>query len=192
MAKAMTQPLTGGTILPHNYEIGRIQRFTPEQQKIHKYMHDLVGPSGFLSKIAGGDESFFQEMEAPALRQHSAISGGAASRFGNLGMGSAKSGAFSMPGSSFKDFAAALKANRTQQRMDAINSLMSGSNAYLSHKPTETLLVPENDPFTKYSKIGPTVFGAGGGALQGGAMGGWPGAIIGGLYGAYQGYSSAK
>ncbi len=189
MAKQTMPGLSGGSILPHNYEIGSIQKFTPEQNKIHQYMGDLLGPSGYLSKIAGGDESFFQEMEAPALRQHQAITSGAGSRFGNLGLGNAKSGGFSMPSSSFKDFAAALQANRTQQRMSAINSLMSGSNAYLSHKPTEKLLVPENDPL-KYSKLSSTIFGAGGGALQGGAMGGWPGAILGGLYGAYQGYSS--
>lgn len=191
MPKPTNQGVSGGSILPHNYEVGSIQKFTPEQLKIRQYMHDLIGPEGYLSKIAGGDEDFFREMEAPALRQQQGIMSGATSRFGNLGMGSAKSGAFSMPTTSFKDFAKALQASRTQQRMNATNSLMSGSNQFLSNNPREQFLLPEVDEF-KGSKLPSTVFGAAGGAMQGASVAGWPGAILGGVYGGYQGYSSQK
>ncbi len=58
---------------PHGYQKGSLQQFTPEQMQLFQQLFSNVGPESYLSKLAGGDESFFNEMEAPALKQFSAL-----------------------------------------------------------------------------------------------------------------------
>ena len=55
--------------IPKGMEMSRIQNFTPEQMELFQQMISNLGPDSFLSKIAGGDQSAFEEMEAPAHRQ---------------------------------------------------------------------------------------------------------------------------
>jgi hypothetical protein len=71
---------TGGNIIPKGYKQGQMQQFTPEQMQLFQQMFAQVSPDSYLSKLAGGDESLFQEMEAPAMRQFQGLQGDLASQ----------------------------------------------------------------------------------------------------------------
>ena len=53
--------------VPSGYKAGSLQQFTPEQLQLFQQMFSNVGPESYTSKLAGGDQSLFNEMEAPAL-----------------------------------------------------------------------------------------------------------------------------
>ncbi len=59
----------GGSKIPKGYEQGSMQQFTPEQMNLFKSLFGQVGPDSFTSRLAGGDQSMFEQMEAPAMRQ---------------------------------------------------------------------------------------------------------------------------
>jgi hypothetical protein len=44
------------------------QQFTPEQMDIFGRSQELVGPDSYLSRLANGDQSMFEQMEAPAWK----------------------------------------------------------------------------------------------------------------------------
>ena len=84
----------GGNKIPKGYEQGTLQQFTPEQMNLFKSMFGQVGPDSFLGKLAGGDQSMFEQMEAPAMRQFQGLQGQLASRFSGMGMGSRRGSGF--------------------------------------------------------------------------------------------------
>ncbi len=66
---ANNQRAAGRDIIPKGYQKGQLNQFTPEQNQLFKQQFQHVGPESYLSKLAGGDQSFYDEMEAPAWRQ---------------------------------------------------------------------------------------------------------------------------
>lgn len=131
-----------GSKIPKGYKQFQMQKFTPQQMELFSQMFGNVSPDSFLSQLAGGDQSAFDEMEAPALRQFSALQGNMASRFSGMGTGARRSSGFqNTMNQAASDFAQDLQSKRMQTRMNALQELMSFSNQLLGQQPYETGLV---------------------------------------------------
>jgi hypothetical protein len=184
MNSAPTGKLPGDKI-PRGYKTGQLQQFTPEQMELLSSLFPHVGPESFLARLAGGDESLFDEIEAPALRQFSGIQGNLASRFSNMGMGARRSSGFqNTSNAAASDFAQQLQSQRQGLQRQAIQDLRGFSESLLNQKPYERFLVE------KAPKQG-TDWGAIG-ELGGGILGGAGGFLVGGPAGAMTGMQAGR
>ncbi len=130
------------------YNVGQIQNFTPEMMDLFSQLMGQLGPDSFLSKLAGGDQSMFEEMEKPALRQFGELQGGLASKFSGMGMGGRRSSGFgNTMNQATSDFAQGLQSKRTDMRMNALKELMGMGNQLLGQKPYETTLTKKPPSF---------------------------------------------
>lgn len=126
----------------------QMPQFTPEQMQLFQQMFSHVGPDSYLSKLAGGDEEAFNQMEAPAMRQFQGMQGQLASRFSGMGMGGRRSSGFQNTMSqASSDFAQDLASKRHSMQTDAIRQLMGMSNELLGQRPNENVLVKQPMPF---------------------------------------------
>src|ERR1700723_1510932 len=158
-----------GSKIPSGYKQGRLQQFTPEQMELFRSMFSHVGPGSYLSRLAGGDESLFGEIEAPALRQFSGLQGNIASRFSGMGTGSRRSSGFqNTMNQAGSDFAQDLQSKRQGLQRQALMDMMGISDSLLGQRPYENFMVPKSKGFLE--------------SLLGGASGGL-GSGIGGLLG---------
>jgi hypothetical protein len=152
------------------FKTGQMQQFTPEQMQLFQQMFGHLGPDSFLGRLAGGDQSQFEEMEAPAWQDFQAGLGQLGSRFAGMGSGSMKSSGFKNTGTAAaSQFAQQLQGNRMNVRNNAIESLMNMSNNLLQQKPYENF-VTEKKPSWLESMFG-SLLGAGGSAFSGWATG---------------------
>jgi len=153
--------------IPSGYKKGSINQFTPEQMNLFQQMFGQVGPESYLSKLAGGDEETFNQMEAPAMRQFSGLQGNLASRFSGMGgLGARKSSGFqNTMNSAASNFAQELQANRTNLMGNARKELFDMSNQLLGQRPQENFMIKKQ----------PSQWGQ----LAGKMLGGVPGAIAG-------------
>lgn len=179
----------GQNKVPSGYKTGQIQKFTPEAMELYRSLFANVGPDSYLSKLAGGDEATYNQMEAPALKQFSGLQGQLASRFSGMGMGGRRSSGFqNASNQAASDFAGQLQANRVNLRNQAIKDLMGLSSDLLGQNPYDQYLVP------KRQKQGMDWGSIASGAVQGGIQGfmaGGPagaaaGSVGGGAYGAFK------
>jgi len=162
--------------IPSGYKKGMLQQFTPEQMQLFQQMFGHVGPESYLSKLAGGDEDMFNQIEAPALKQFSALQGQLGSRFSGMGTGAQKSSGFqNTMNSAAQDFAGQLQSQRQSLQQQALQDLMGFSNQLLGQKPYEQFLTQKQNK------------GSGWGGLLGSALGGLGGFFAGGPTGALQG-----
>ncbi len=114
----------------------RFQQFDKNQMDLYQQRFGDVGPDSYLSRLAGGDESLFAEMEAPALRQFSGLLGNMASRFSGMGMGARRSSGFqNTMGAMGSDFAQQLQSQRQGLQRQAIMDLSGLSNQLLQQQP---------------------------------------------------------
>jgi hypothetical protein len=114
----------------------RFQQFTPEQMDLFQQLLGLTGSENFLSKLAGGDEEAFNQMEAPALRQFSGLQGNLASRFSGMGMGARKSSGFTnTANAAASDFAQGLQSQRTGLQRQSLMDLAQISQMLLGQEP---------------------------------------------------------
>ena len=128
-----------GSKVPSGYRQFQIQKFTPEQIQQFQQLFSQVSPDSYLGKLAGGDQSAFAEMEAPAMRQFSALQGNIASKFSGMGQGARRSSGFqNTMNQAASDFAQDLQSKRMQTRMDALKELMSFSQMLMGQEPYET------------------------------------------------------
>jgi len=175
--------------VPSGYKAGAIQQFTPEQLQLFQQMFSHVGPDSYLSKLAGGDQSFFGEIEAPALRQFNELQGGLASRFSGMGSfgGRNSSGFQNTATAASSNFAQELQAQRQGLQRQAIQDLMGLSGDLLGQRPYQRTLTQK--PQKESSGFG-GILGAGlggiGGFLAGGPAGAFKGAQLG--YGVGSGF----
>jgi hypothetical protein len=134
--------------IPKGYNMGSIQNYSPEQMNLFRSLFSNVGPDSYLSKLAGGDEETFSQMEAPALRQFSGIQGNLASRFSGMGTGARKSSGFQNTiNQAGSDFAQDLQSRRQGLQSQAIKDLMSMSGELLNQRPQENFLTPKPPSF---------------------------------------------
>lgn len=171
---------SSGNKIPSGYKSGRMQNFTPEQMKLFKQLFSQLGPDSFLSKIAGGDESAFAEMEAPAMRQFQELQGDISSRFSGMGMGARRGSGFQNEmNSATSNFAQDLQSKRLELRRQALSDLMGMSNQLLGQKPYENYLVEKQQKNNPWATVGGTALGAGAGFFMGGPAGAMKGASLG-------------
>lgn len=149
------------------YQQASIQQFTPEQMDLFKSLFGQVGEGSFLSKLAGGDQGTFEQLEAPALKQFSELQSGIANRFSGAGLGARRSSGFAnAQTSAAQDFASQLQSQRLGLQRQAIQDLMSNSQMLLGQRPQDQFLVQEQVPFWK-QLLGSFASGAGGATAKG-------------------------
>lgn len=185
--KSSAQNATGN-IIPKGFRRGQLQQFTPEQMQLFSQLFGSVGPNSFLSRLAGGDQGAFEQMEAPAMRQLGALQGQLASRFS--GMGARRSSGHNLAqGQLGTDFLERLQANRIGLQRQAIQDLMGLSGQLLGQRPYEQFAVKKQMPFWKQLLSGgvEAFAGGAGGSLTGGAGGAASGALSGWKKGANAG-----
>ncbi len=150
-----------GDIIPKGYKKGRMQNFTPEMMELFQSLFSHVDPQSFLSKLSGGDEQTFNEIEAPALKQFAGLQGGMASRFSQMGQGATKSSGFqNSMNQAAQDFASQLQSQRTGLRRDATNDLFNMSNMLLGQKPFENILSQKQQKSGGWEQMIPMVLQA--------------------------------
>lgn len=183
-----------GDYVPSGFRKGQLQQFTPEQMEILKQMGVDVGPDSYLSKLAGGDQSLFEEMEAPALRQFSGLQGQLANRFSSGGGTSGtRSNTFqNAQTSAASNFAQELQAQRQGLQRQSIQDLQGMRESFLNQRPYDQfLLQKEQKKPNAWGQIGSGLAAAAPGAIKGFAKGGIPGALVGGL-GGYASYAAQQ
>jgi len=174
-----------GSKIPKGYEQGRIQQFTPQQMQLFQQMFSHAGPDSFLSKLAGGDQDQFAEVEAPAMKQFAGLQGNLASRFSGMGMGARRSSGFqNTANQAASDFAQGLQSRRMDLQRQALQDLRGLSSDLLGQKPYENFLTEKQTPF--WQKILGGGLGLAGGGI-GALFGGPAGAALGGQIGSAAG-----
>jgi len=162
----------GNNIIPKGYKAGQLQQFTPEQMQLFQNLFGFLGPDSYLSRLAGGDQEAFEQMEAPAHRQFQEQLGGLASRFSGFGGGamSARRGSGFQNASTqaAQDFASRLASQRHDLTRQALSDLMGYSNMLLGQSPYEKFLIQK--PEKEKSPWG---------SIAGGLLGGIGGAFVG-------------
>lgn len=154
-----------GNKTPSGYRAGQMQNFTPEQMQLFQQMFSQTSPESFTSRLAGGDQSQFEQMEAPAMRQFNEMQGGLASRFSGMGAGARKSSGFQNTSTAAtSNFAQDLQSKRQELQRQAIQDLMGMSNTLMGQRPYDQFMVGKK-------KKEPSGFGGILGALGGGAAG---------------------
>lgn len=168
-----------GNVIPKGYRHGQLQQFGPEQMQLFQQLFGHLGPNSFLSKLAGGDQSQFEQLEAPAMRQFQGLQGQLASRFSGMGTGARRSSGFqNTANQAASDFAQQLQANRLGLQRQAIGDLFGLSNQLFQQRPYDQFLVEKQ----KSGGWGGPI-GAGLGAVGGFFAGGPSGALAGGQLG---------
>ena len=181
MASTGIPPNTTGTgqmkeKIPSGYKKGSLQNFDPQQMQLYQQLFGHLGPDSFLSKLAGGDQETFGQIEAPALKQFNQLQGQIGSRFSGMGTGATKSSGFqNTMNSAAQDFAGQLQANRQSLQQQALQDLMGFSNQLLGQKPYDQFLIEKQK---KQSGWGGAI-GAGVGGVGGFLLGGPAGAAAG-------------
>jgi hypothetical protein len=159
--------------VPSGYKLGKLQNFSPEQMQLFQSLFSNVSPDSFTSKLAGGDQETFNQIEAPALKQFSGLQGNIASRFSGMGTGGRRSSGFqNTMNQGASDFAEGLSSRRQSLQRQALMDLMGMSESLLSQKPYEQFLVPKKQSFLE-SLFGNLTSGAGslGGMFGGSKLG---------------------
>jgi hypothetical protein len=125
-----------------------------------------------LSSMAGGGSpEFWQQLEAPALRQFGQMQGSRASRFSGMGSGARRSSGFqNVMGGAASDLAERLQSNRMSMQQQAIKDLMGMSQTLLGTDLMDTQFLAKQKPFWK-EFLGAMAPGIGQG--MGMAGGGW-------------------
>lgn len=174
--------------IPSGYKKGQLQQFTPEQMQLFQSLFSNVGPNSFLSKLAGGDESAFEQSEQPFWKQFQEAQGQLGSRFSQFAPGAMSA----QGGSGFKnaggqlgsDFAMQLGARRQDLQRQALMDLMGLSNTLLNQKPYENFLTKKSqNPWSE-------IIGKLGGAIPGlvtSAFTGNPGGALKGAFSIFGG-----
>lgn len=151
--------------VPSGYSKASIQQFTPEQIQLFGQLFGHLGPESFLSKLAGGDEQMFADVEKPALQQFAGLQEGIANKFSGAGMGGRRSSGFqNAQTSAASQFAQQLQSQRQSLQQQALQDLMGHSNMLLGQKPFENALVEKQLPWWQQGLIaGAQGFGEGAG-----------------------------
>lgn len=162
-----------GNKIPSGYKAGRLQQFTPQQMQLFQQLFQHVSPDSFLSKLAGGDQSGFEQAEAPALRQFSGLQGNIASRFSGMGMGGRRSSGFqNYMTSAASNFAQDLQSRRMDMQRQALQDLKGMSGELMGQRPYENFMVQKDRPWMDLAQQFAGGIGKGIGGSIGGKLGG--------------------
>jgi len=157
---------------PHGYQYGAMQQFTPEQMELFQSLFQHLSPDSYLSRLAGGDQDLFNEMEAPALRNFNNTIAGIGNRYSSMGLGAQKSSGFQNEQSTAaSNFQQDLASRRQALQQNAIKELMGLSGDLLGQRPVNRFLVQKDRGGTGTAEILGKFAGAIPGTI-GGMMGG--------------------
>ena len=159
-----------GNKLPSGTRVGQYANYTPQQMELHNRGFEQVAPDSYTSRLAAGDESLFGEMEAPALKQFSALQGGLASRFSGMGSfgGRNSSGFKNQSNAAASNFAQQLQGNRQGLQRQAIQDLQNMSRELLGQRPYEQFRYDKPKSGGGWGGLAGAGIGAAGGFLAGG------------------------
>lgn len=130
------------------YSTAQVPNFTREQMDLFQQLFSHVGPQSYLSRLAGGDQGLFSEMEEPALRQFGELQSSIANRYSGAGLGARRSSGFqNEQTSAAQNFASQLQAQRQGLQRQAIQDLLSNSQMLLGQRPYETYLYQQPKPW---------------------------------------------
>ena len=133
------------------YKVGQLQQFDPQQMELYQRGYSQVSPDSYTSRLANGDQSLFDQMEEPAMRQFNGLQGNIASRFSAGGGGAGamsgrRSSAFqNTMSAASNNFASDLASRRQGLQRQAIMDLQSMSNSLLGQRPNEQFLIQPNE-----------------------------------------------
>lgn len=127
-----------GDVIPKGYRAGKMQQFTPEAMELYQRLFGLVGEDSDLFRMASGDESKFNEIEAPEMRRFNDLLGGISTRFSGQGLGGRHSSGFQNTATAAgSNFAQDLASRRSDLMRQAIQDLRGMSSDLLSQRPYE-------------------------------------------------------
>lgn len=134
---------------PEGYQNYKLNNFTPEMQKLFQQLISQIGPGagkglGFLSQLAGGEESAFEGLEAPAYASFNKTLGQIGSRYAGAGAQDSSSFQNSIAGAG-QNLAQNLQSQRTGLQLGALQQLLGQSNQLLGMRPFENVLQPESN-----------------------------------------------
>lgn len=167
--------------VPSGYKKYSISNFTPEQMDLFQQLFSHVDPESYLSRLAGGDQALFDEMEAPAFRQFNELMGEMGSRFSGMGMGARKGSGFNISGTTAaSNFAQDLASKRQELQRQALMDLFNMSQQLMGERPYETgLMEKKKKGLGGWGGVGGAALGGAGGFLTGGPAGALAGAKLG-------------
>lgn len=130
------------------YKLRNVPNYNPQQMQLFaKLLGPLLGGQGlsggldFLQGLAGGDESMFEQAEAPAYRAFNKQIGELGSRFAGFGSGSLDSSAFQQATSGAAgELAENLQSKRLGLQTGAIERLLGLSQNLLQERPYDSFL----------------------------------------------------
>jgi hypothetical protein len=160
-----------GDIIPEGFEVAQLSNFDKNQKNVYKNQFQHLSPDSYLSKLAGGDQALYDELEAPAIKQFGQFQGNTASRFSGMGLGARNSSGFQNTlNQGASDFAQQLQSQRMNMRNQALRELMGFSNQILGQRPYDRFLAesqPE-DQGIDWMGLGGAALGGVGGFFAGG------------------------
>jgi hypothetical protein len=167
-----------GEQIPSGYRVFNIEKMTPQQRQLLDQRMKELGPDSYLSRLASGDESFYDEMEAPAMQQNRDLQSGLSSRFsGSTGPSGYGKSALE------RNLSQDLRSQRLGMRSQALQSLQGMSSQLMQQRPYERGLVEKNQKPQSFGRaILPGAIGAIGtavGAYAGGPSGAQAGGKVG-------------
>jgi hypothetical protein len=117
----------------------KLPNFTPEMMQLFQSLFGQLGPNSRTARLAGGDESIFNEIEAPEYSKFTSGLGGLASKFSGMGgTGARRSSGFQNAGNqALSEFSQGLASQRQSLSSQALKDLFSMSNMLLSQRPFE-------------------------------------------------------
>lgn len=158
---------TEGDVVPKGFRKGQLQTFTPQQLQLHQQMGDEIGQDSYLSRLAGGDESLFEQMEAPAHRQFQGQIGQLASRFSGAGTGGRKSSGFqNATTAAASNFSQDLQSQRMNLQRQAMQDLQGMRQDFLGQRPYDQFLTEKQQKQNPWGDIAGQFAGAIPGAVS--------------------------
>jgi hypothetical protein len=163
---------------------GTFNNFTPEQWNVYDKSQEQFSPESQTYRLANGDESYFNELEAPAKRQFGAMQANTASRFSQGGGGAGALGSRHSSGfqngmsAANSNFAQDLQSQRLGLRRQAIQDLQGMYNDFQQQNPYQ-LYEKQQKQSSGWGSLAGTVLGSAAGFAFGGPAGAFTGAKIG-------------
>ena len=145
-----------GDVVPKGYQMGQMQQFTPEQMDLFRQLFSYLSPEGDVGRMARGDESYFEQLEKPAMRQLGQMQSQLASRFSGMGsFGGRRSSAHDIgQGALSQEFAEKLASQRMGLQRQALQDLFGMSQSLFGQRPTEKFVTEEQKPFWQQILLG--------------------------------------
>ena len=164
-------------------------------QQLYKGSQGGIGSSlQGLSDIAGGDQSKFTALEAPAQRQLQELQGGISSRFSGMGSGARhSSGHQNTQSGAAVDLAERLQGQRLGLQQNAWKQLLGIHSDLMANPTHESFLMKDKEPaWQKWAGASLPWLGGAAGAGLGGFFGGPAGALAGAKIGSQIGGYGSK